>query len=1019
MIAQSTRPVVSICCITYNQEEFICETIDSFLMQKTNFPIEIIIHDDASTDKTAEIIKKYEKIYPDIIKPIFQTENQHSKGKKIFSNFVFLQAKGKYIALCEGDDYWTDPNKLQKQVDFLENNPDFSICFHKVSTLKDNKFEDEIHKNYYKEILKDREMFFIEDLLNDNFIATCSVVFQKKFNNFPEWYEYLTFGDWSLHILNAQFGKIKYIDEIMAVYRIHEKGLWTSKSVSFREESILKFYKIINKYLNFKYNDLIFERILNHYIKYVDYSSELLEAKSWFEGQLSQTQAQLSQTQAQLSQTLAQLSQTLAQLSQIYNSKTFKIACEVTKISSILLPKRSKRRNFFKLSYKVLIYLIKKIKKILKSIILILKKIKNKEHFVKILNKEFSESILLISVIIPCFNYGKYVEEAIDSVLNQTFQNFEIIVIDGGSTDSITKKILESLNKPKTKIIFREERHLVGDNRNYGINLAKGKYICCLDADDILDSTYLEKALFFLETYNYDVVHPGVQCFGTKSMIWNSHPTSFEKMLYYWNSVSTVAIFKKEAWEKTGGYKDWPIGEGYVPEDWEFWTRLLGYGYKFKNLKELLMYYRVHGTGLMAKCKTALEEQRNIIINENKNLLDKEFKEIRNKKSRLMFQVQQPYVNLKKLKNKKRILLALPFMIIGGADTILLKIFKSLKDEYDITIITTLEAPPECGETKTEFNKITSEIYHLPKFIENENEMSDFIYYLIESREIDVIFIVGCAFIYNMLPEIKKRYKNLRVVDQLFNEVGHIRNNRKYKKLIDLNIVANEKIREILINKYKESAEKIKVIIHGVDVCEEYNPEKYEKSFNLPCVISKDKLTISFFGRFSQEKGPDIFIRIVNELRELNIQAIMTGNGPEYNNVMDLIKSYGLSEIIYTPGFLDDIKPLILNSDIVIVPSRIDGLPIIILEALSFGVPIIASDVGGLPSIVINGYDGYICKKGGIGDFAERVKFLFENRDKLVTMKNNARKFAIENISEEKMNILYMEAIKNILSIKG
>ena len=109
-------PLLSICCVTYNHKKYIRQCLDSFLMQKTNFKFEIIIHDDASTDGTADIIKEYYEKYPDIIKPIFQTENQFSQGKSISKTFIYPRIKGKYVALCEGDDYWTDPYKLQKQV---------------------------------------------------------------------------------------------------------------------------------------------------------------------------------------------------------------------------------------------------------------------------------------------------------------------------------------------------------------------------------------------------------------------------------------------------------------------------------------------------------------------------------------------------------------------------------------------------------------------------------------------------------------------------------------------------------------------------------------------------------------------------------------------------------------------------------------------------------------------------------------------------------------------------------------
>ena len=115
---------VSVICLAYNHEKYIRKCLDGFVMQKTNFKFEALVHDDASTDKTAEIIREYEEKYPDIIKPVYQTENQHSKKISIFTTFLAPNARGEYLAWCEGDDCWTDPGKLQKQVDFLDAHPD-------------------------------------------------------------------------------------------------------------------------------------------------------------------------------------------------------------------------------------------------------------------------------------------------------------------------------------------------------------------------------------------------------------------------------------------------------------------------------------------------------------------------------------------------------------------------------------------------------------------------------------------------------------------------------------------------------------------------------------------------------------------------------------------------------------------------------------------------------------------------------------------------------------------------------
>lgn len=226
----SKKPKVSICCITYNHENFIRQTLDGFIMQETNFPFEIIIHDDASTDKTADIIREYEAKYPNIIKPVYQTENQMSQGVNVSNKFVYSKIQGEYVAICEGDDYWTDKTKLQKQVDFLDTHSDYSICFHPVTV----KYEDGSLPDYFypKPDFIQGDTLAVEYLLFANYIQTNSVMYRWRFK-FQEELESLFTNDaipsdWFLHLLHAHVGKIGFLKEPMAVYRRHPGGIWWS-----------------------------------------------------------------------------------------------------------------------------------------------------------------------------------------------------------------------------------------------------------------------------------------------------------------------------------------------------------------------------------------------------------------------------------------------------------------------------------------------------------------------------------------------------------------------------------------------------------------------------------------------------------------------------------------------------------------------------------------------------------------------------------------------------------------------
>ncbi|HYW21521.1 MAG TPA: glycosyltransferase [Nodularia sp. (in: cyanobacteria)] len=230
-----SSPLVSICCITYNHEKFIREAINGFLMQQTNFPIEIIIHDDASIDNTASIILEYQAKHPNLINAILQTDNQYSSRGFGFFSDMFDKAQGKYIALCEGDDYWTDPLKLQKQVDFLEANPDFAICFHQVKIWEEGELRDDDITTVPSNIST------IVDLTGGNYIHTPSCVFRNNTSKiFGANFSRCPLGDYYIHMMNAQYGNIFCIDEVMAVYRVHRNSIWSSKGLNYRQQKTLE-----------------------------------------------------------------------------------------------------------------------------------------------------------------------------------------------------------------------------------------------------------------------------------------------------------------------------------------------------------------------------------------------------------------------------------------------------------------------------------------------------------------------------------------------------------------------------------------------------------------------------------------------------------------------------------------------------------------------------------------------------------------------------------------------------------
>lgn len=243
------EPLVSICCLTYNHERFISDCLDGFLMQKVDFDFEILIHDDASTDNTAEIIKIYQTKYPEIIKPIYQKENQYSKGVSPTFKYNFPRSKGKYIAMCEGDDYWTDHFKLQKQVDFLENNDDYNLCVGGFKTYNVYTKESETIIKIPKGVLKNESgySFNLEHTKRNWLTKTLTAVFRNDKKLFEKVLNYKYGRDIHLfyHLLKSSKGF--YFTKEMGIYRIHEGGVNSMKQGKMNTIAGYKAYRELYK----------------------------------------------------------------------------------------------------------------------------------------------------------------------------------------------------------------------------------------------------------------------------------------------------------------------------------------------------------------------------------------------------------------------------------------------------------------------------------------------------------------------------------------------------------------------------------------------------------------------------------------------------------------------------------------------------------------------------------------------------------------------------------------------------
>ena len=250
-------PLVSVCCLTYNHEDTIAQAIEGIVKQETNFAFELIVHDDASTDKTADIIRSYKEQYPDIIVPILQEENQFYKCN-LAKEFVNPKARGKYIAICEGDDYWTDSLKLQKQIDYMEANPGCTMTFHAIHQLN----SDGTFTSYYP--LKKTGVVSTEEVIKRGglFCPSVSLVIRRDICEiWPDFRLATRIYDFPIQVLSAINGEVYYINEAMGVYRFAAKGSWTEaheektdyKHMQIEEEWL----RLFNEYTQERYADAV------------------------------------------------------------------------------------------------------------------------------------------------------------------------------------------------------------------------------------------------------------------------------------------------------------------------------------------------------------------------------------------------------------------------------------------------------------------------------------------------------------------------------------------------------------------------------------------------------------------------------------------------------------------------------------------------------------------------------------------------------------------------------------------
>lgn len=253
--------IVSVVLVTYNHERYLAQAIEGVLMQEGRFTLDLLITEDCSTDGTRAIVETYRQRYPDRIRTLLSPQNLNTNA--VFTR-ALAQARGEYVAVLDGDDYWTARHKLQAQADFLDADPGFSMCFHNVLTV----FEDGSAPPRPFNPPHQRRAATTADILRMNFIAGCSPMFRRSVLwPLPDWYDGALWGDWPLYILAGERGQIGYLPEIMGVYRRHAGGYWAGRTSFERLTAVISFYDHVDRSTGFRHHAVIRHAIVRRYLR--------------------------------------------------------------------------------------------------------------------------------------------------------------------------------------------------------------------------------------------------------------------------------------------------------------------------------------------------------------------------------------------------------------------------------------------------------------------------------------------------------------------------------------------------------------------------------------------------------------------------------------------------------------------------------------------------------------------------------------------------------------------------------
>ncbi len=653
----------------------------------------------------------------------------------------------------------------------------------------------------------------------------------------------------------------------------------------------------------------------------------------------------------------------------------------------------------------------------------------------------------LVSVIIPFYNSTTYIDETMASIKQQTIDDYEVILIDDGSDDPNAVHKLEEIEAEGFVRVIRMEHKGTAAARNRGALEACGEFLCFLDADDLIDPSYCEVlGIKLAMNPHLAFVYSGVVHFGNiQAVVFDEYDV---ERLKRENFLAVTSLIRRQVYLQIGGMDEMLID---CHEDYDFWLRLAELGFLGAMVHEPLFHYRRHAHGKMARVTQRMSDQEILALMRDRHptifgksrdfQIEMKLLNPPTQQDEIITRTASYYRQVKLNENilyqgyrranspnlfqiryhdpgKINILYLIPYMVIGGAERIDLDILAGLdRSQFRIILAVELQAENAWHE---KFKALVDELFLCPNFTSSNQQLDAFLDYLLVAKNIDIVFNRNTYAGYRAFQRWKPIHPSVRFADLChLHNFGEdwINHTSKIGDCIHRRYVTNHDLKKYMMDRYDTPSDLVRVIHCGVDT-QRFNPDAIEPG-RLRNEMQKKpaQKIVGFLGRFDDQKNPIKWLEVALEIHRAdpNVFFAMIGGGSLLDRCVEWTRRHGLEDYVHFCGFRDNVANLLIDIDCLLLVSGYEGLPQVVFEAMSLGVPIVSSDAGGTRECITEDVGAILPINAPPGEFARRVLSILGSVQGS-SLRQRCRDRIVNNFTVEKMQRSYVAEFKQMFA---